>query len=247
MEDLHFVIFSCGYNCEKYIPTHIKSVDAQAYKNWQHIIVDDASTDDTFIQSALHLGPQRAVFQNEKNIKWIPNALKYLDPWIQSEEDIIVLLDADDWLYANNVLNVVYDVYKKTDCWMTSSLFLYMSNGTMSNWIPKYTEEDYLFKNYRNHTWSFTHLRTFKAFLWNALDKNDLKGPDGQYAKYSYDRALLYPMLEMSSPNKIQYIDKVLYCYNDTNPLQVEKTHRREQEDILKYFNNKPKYRRLKR
>ena len=63
MEDLHFVIFSCGYNCEKYIPQHIHSVNIQSYKNWKHIIVDDASTDGTFDQSMPYLSNQTGSIQ----------------------------------------------------------------------------------------------------------------------------------------------------------------------------------------
>lgn len=33
------------YNSEKYIANHIKSIQAQTYSNWEHILVDDCSTD----------------------------------------------------------------------------------------------------------------------------------------------------------------------------------------------------------
>jgi len=244
--DNKFIIFSCGYNCEKYIEYHIHSINSQSYKNYHHIIVDDASTDKTFDQAMPHMEEKRSVFFNKNNQKWIPNALKYLDAYIDDGEEIIVLVDLDDCLYHSDVLSLLNNVYNKKDCWMTYSLFV-DSNSYISSWIPRYTEEDYLMRNYRNHIWSFTHLRTFKAFLWTELDKNDLKGPDGQYAKYSYDRFVLIPMLEMSSPNKIQFINNVMYYYNNANPLQVEKNHRQEQENLAHYVDQKIRYRRLKR
>ena len=36
-----------SYNSEKYIGAALKSVQAQTYNNWELIIVDDCSTDDT--------------------------------------------------------------------------------------------------------------------------------------------------------------------------------------------------------
>ena len=46
MEDLVSIIMPT-YNCEKYIADSIETVIKQTYKNWELIIVDDYSTDDT--------------------------------------------------------------------------------------------------------------------------------------------------------------------------------------------------------
>ena len=242
-----FIIFSAGYNCGKYIYNNIKSVDNQTYKNYIHIVIDDASTDNTFDTAMLNMGNRRFVFRNKENQKWIYNAIKYLDSFIENEEDIIITLDLDDWLSNNNVLEIINNTYEQKKCWMTYSLFVYTSNGAISSWIRPYTEFDYMGRNYRKNLWSFTHLRSFKAFLWDNLNKDDLKDQYGNYFKSCYDRAIFYPMLEMSSPSKIEFINQVLYVYNDLNPLQVEKINRNKQEQIKDYIDNKPKYKRLYR
>ena len=46
MSDLVSII-SPSYNCEKFIGKTIDSVLAQTYENWELIIVDDCSTDNT--------------------------------------------------------------------------------------------------------------------------------------------------------------------------------------------------------
>ena len=46
MQDL-VTIVTPSWNSEKYIEETIKSVQSQTYKNWEMIIVDDCSTDNT--------------------------------------------------------------------------------------------------------------------------------------------------------------------------------------------------------
>ena len=237
-----FVLFSCGYNCSKYIKRHIDSIKNQKYDNYVHVIVDDNSSDDTskIIEENKH--DKLVVYKNYKNIKWVSNALAYLDIHIENEEDVVVIVDADDWLAHDYVLKKLNKVYTKEKAWMTYSLFKYL-NGKDSSWIPKYSYDTIIERNFRKVIWSFTHLRTFKSFLWQNLNKEDLKGPDGNWTQYTYDMALLFPMLEMCNyPNKIQFIKNIMYIYNNENPLQVEKKFKGVQQDMGRWFRSKPKY-----
>ena len=244
--DTKFVVFSCGHNCEKYISGHIRSIHNQTYLNFTHVLVDDASYDSTASIANKAQFSRLSLHQNINNIKWIRNAMAYLDEYIESDEDVIVLVDADDYLAKRNVLWDLNNIYQQKNCWMTYSLFV-DAYGRVSNWIPPYTKEIREKKLYRSSVWSFTHLRTFKAFLWHNLNKEDLKDPEGGYAKYAYDRFLLMPMLEMSSPDKITFIPEVQYVYNNDNPFQVEKINRSEQERMAAYVNQKSKYEAIQR
>ena len=240
MKQHKFVVFSAAYNCQDYIKQHIESVHYQTYKNYTHILVDDASTDNTHKTILKNIKGSKIQFHhNSINQKWIKNALAYLEA---EKDDIIVLLDGDDFFSKKNVLEILNDFYNNNDCWITYSRMYYQYRKITSHWIPTYSKKDLEQKNFRNNIWSFTHLRTWKAFLWNYIDKDDLKNDMNEYFKYSYDRAIFYPMLELASPNHVGFIDDVLMIYNDENPLSVEKIHRKEQEDILNYLNKKKKY-----
>lgn len=67
MQDLVSIIMP-SYNTAKYICESIESVMSQTYKNWELIIVDDCSTDDTDSIVAHYLSDKRINYiKNEKN------------------------------------------------------------------------------------------------------------------------------------------------------------------------------------
>lgn len=241
MKKNKFVIFSCGYNCEEYVELNILSIKSQSYKNYLHIIVDDASTDKTGKKLKKYKDKNLIIYRNNENQKWIKNSLLYFDKHIQ-QDDIVLTVDLDDWLAHNNVLSTLNNYYNNDNVWMTYSDFKYLKSERLSTWIPNYTEHIIKNKLFRKNIWSFKHLRTFRAFLWDKLDKNDLKDSNGEYFKYCYDQTIFLPMLEMSSNNHIIHIPDIQYIYNDMNPQQVEKIHRQEQEAIARYIRSKKNY-----
>ena len=56
-----------SYNTAKYISDSIKSVQAQTYNNWELIIVDDCSTDNSLDVIQSFNDPRIRILQNEKN------------------------------------------------------------------------------------------------------------------------------------------------------------------------------------
>ena len=188
---MKFVVMTCVYRAQPWIGRCMSSVRNQTYKNYVHIVVDDASTDKTFVEMEIHAHERTRLYRNDKNVKWIRNALMYLNDSLLDEEDVIVILDGDDWLAHNEVFEWLRQIYTLSETWMTYSLFEY-PNGEDSSWIPQYSTNVLKRRLFRDRIWSFTHLRTFKAFLWDALDKNDLRGPDGEFTPYTYDQALCF-------------------------------------------------------
>jgi glycosyltransferase involved in cell wall biosynthesis len=231
-----FVIFSCGFNCQQYAEKNVKSVRNQTYKNYRHVVIDDAS--DVPIELDVPM------IRNEVNQKWCKNAI---DNLIVEDNDIIVLLDLDDWLVSDSVLEILNNVYNKTNAWVVYSDFVYYPQNITSEWIPTYPKEVLKKRDFRRFTWSFTHLRTFKGFLWHNIKHDDLRGPDGEYTKYTYDQAIGFPILEMAGEKHIHHIRQPLMFYNTQNPLQVEKINKKEQQETGLWFRNKKKYPLLKR
>ena len=68
VSDLVSVIMP-SYNCGKFVRETIKSVQAQTYKNWEIIFVDDCSSDDTLIivSEMSDLDDRIKIYRNDKN------------------------------------------------------------------------------------------------------------------------------------------------------------------------------------
>ncbi len=239
------IVISGGRNCEQYVFQHMESLNNQTFRDFKHIIIDDASTDNTMGEIHRYRADNTIIHTNTKRMYWIANAVKYLKP---EDEEIVVIVDMDDWLNGPHALQRVVDEYEiSSDTWMTYSRMVYVNANRTSHWIPPYNIQTLMERDFRNTIWSYTHLRTFKGFLWKALKDVDLRDAKGKYLKYAWDASVMMPMLEMSAPYHIRFIPDVLYCYNDGNPNQVERTFRKEQEECARYIRSKPKYDRLVR
>lgn len=91
-----------AYNCEKYIEDAICSVLNQTYQEWEHIIVDDASTDGTFciIQKYVRKDARIKVISIKKN-SGVSNARNI--GITAARGDYIAFLDSDDQWKRNKL------------------------------------------------------------------------------------------------------------------------------------------------
>jgi glycosyltransferase involved in cell wall biosynthesis len=93
-------VLMTAYNREKYIAEAIESVLASTYQNWELIIVDDQSMDNTLkIVKTLEEKDKRIrVFQNEKNLGDYSNRNKAAN---YAKGKYLKYLDADDIIYRH--------------------------------------------------------------------------------------------------------------------------------------------------
>lgn len=244
-----FLIYSAGWNCSDFIEKHVESVKQQTYKNYRHILVDDCSTDDTYKKLLSLQDDKMEIFKSEKNQKWLHNSILYLTPNIKDDEEVIVIVDMDDWIandYALEHLNEVYEEYK---CWVTYSQLQRSIVNKPDNTAP-YSNKVVENRDYRKAGWRFMSMKSFKAFLWRNIDPNDFKGKDRKYSIYAYDIAMAMPILEMTPPDKLVYIPFVYYIYNIKNPNSVinkDFIHMQKRMGAEHFFRRKPKYKLYRR
>lgn len=108
------VVTSC-YNSEKYIADTIKTVKNQTYENWEMIIVDDFSTDN----SIRTVKKARENFNVVDKIKIIKHDKNYgcgtslSDAIIHSSGELIAILDSDDALCSKDALKIMVEQHIK--------------------------------------------------------------------------------------------------------------------------------------
>jgi len=85
-----------AYNAGKYIGRAIESVLAQTYENWELIIIDDCSTDNTYEIAASYKDPRIRILRQEQNMG-VGSSRN--DALSASRGQWVAVLDADDeWL-----------------------------------------------------------------------------------------------------------------------------------------------------
>ena len=111
----HFKIIVPFYNVEKWVKACIRSVKAQDYKDFQCILLDDMSTDNTaeIVRKEIGDDPRFTFVEVQEKAFALKNIYDGIALSNPSPEDVIVTLDGDDWLSRRDVLTVLDLIYRK--------------------------------------------------------------------------------------------------------------------------------------
>lgn len=116
-----------SFNHARYLGACLDSVLAQTFENWEVILVDDGSSDDSLAiaQSFASREPRIKVFQNEKNLGTYGTEQRALE---LSSGEFIAILNSDDLWLKDKLLrqiNALLDEPKASFCytlgWMADS------------------------------------------------------------------------------------------------------------------------------
>lgn len=237
-----FVIVIPSYNNSQYCVKNIMSTLSQTYDNYRVIFTDDCSSDDTFakVSSAVQASGKADKVTLIKNTSR-QGALTNLYNMIHScdDDEIILTLDGDDWFPHDNVLGRLREVYTERDVWMTYGQYKNSTDGGVGVAQP-YPQHIVEHNGFRSYHWGASHLRTFYAWLFKKIKKEDLQ-QNGQFFSMTWDFAMMFPMLEMSGPHS-QFLSDILYVYNLENPINDHKVNRQLQQNLDSYIRGLPRY-----
>lgn len=243
-----FKIIVPSFNSVKYLPKTLTSIENQDYSDYQVCVIDDCSS----------LPQQREIildFCKRNDWKWIfhkhnMGALASIVEAVRGfnciDDDVIVMVDGDDWLYDSSVLTKLNTIYTNEDVYLTWGQFeTYPPNCIHMNYAAPISDEVIEKQLYREILDIFAHLKTYRYRLFREIKDEDLRDPQThEYFRVSWDKALMYPMLEMAG-HKARFVEDVLYVYNIDNPLNDFKVNRAEQVAATEYIRNMHKYPRL--
>lgn len=113
-----FSIITICYNSEATVERTIQSVLAQSYKNYEYIVIDAVSTDNT-----LSIIKEYEPFF-EGRLRWISEPDKGIYDAMNkginaASGDIIGIVNSDDWL-ERDALETIFNCYKNNDCSLSS-------------------------------------------------------------------------------------------------------------------------------
>jgi len=242
-----FVILIASYNNEKYAEENILSAIKQEYSNYRIIFINDCSSDRTLEKVLDTIKKCRAenrvtVINNQERKLGLRNYYEAI-VYHTKDEEIVINLDGDDFLANKNVLKVLNKVYSsQKEVWLTYGQFATL-HSKVRGWnapIPKHVIENNDFRSWGDMP---THLRTFYSWLFKRINLKDLKYGD-RFFEMTWDYSFMLPMLEMSG-GRFTFINKFLYIYNDSNPINDFRVNKPLQDYYAQYIRGLPKYKPL--
>ncbi len=241
-----FVVVIPSYNNEAYCEANLSSVFRQTYPHYRVIYIDDCSSDHTYenTKTVVEKWKKQAhvtLIRNEQRRLALENLYDAIHTC--ADDEIIVVLDGDDWFYDEDVLSTLNQAYAQKDVWLTYGSYIYYPSGEKgasaqpisypiihSNTIRK-----------RSHKrWVLSHLKTFYAKLFKQIASEDLK-QNGSFLPSAYDFAMMIPMVEMAGIHT-RFIQKILYVYNRSTPINDDKVRAAIQDECKRYVLSLPPY-----
>jgi len=238
------VILIPSYNNSRWYKENLDSIFSQNYTNYRIVYVDDCSPDGTGKKVEAYIekcGKKSMVtlVKNKDRALALANIYHAIHNHCKDNE-IVVMCDGDDFLAHKNVLKHINYIYSVHDVWLTHGNYMRLSNFKKRT-ATKPFEELVVKKNaFRSSSKGAQHLRTFYAWLFKKIDKNDLMY-EGKFFSMTYDVAMFMPMLEMCG-FRYYCITDALYIYNDINPINDHKRDKKLQQRLDRLIRNKEHY-----
>lgn len=205
------------YNSENFILKTIESVVNQTYSNWELLLIDDGSTDNTIqiVEGFKQKYSNIRLLQNSTNLGAAQSRNKGI---IEAKGDYIAFLDADD-LWKPNKLDQQIQFMQNHNCDVSFSSYEQIDeNGKPLNKlvqaIPKLTYNKYLKTNYIGNLTGMYNAKTLGKItspdlrkrqdwlLWLAAIKKSSKPALGIQESLAYYRVRQNSM----SSNKIELL-----------------------------------------
>ncbi len=240
--ELPLVVVIPSYNNAHYIERTLNSVFSQEYSNYRVVFIDDGSSDDSvqvmnqYIEENNDVADKITFIQNERRWRKLRNVYYGIHRHC-ADEEIVVMLDCDDFLAHPDVFKMINDLYADPDVW-----FMYGGDEpypkaeaaawgiTKANMSQPTPDEVIRNNSFREYNWVYMHIRTFRAWLFKITPLDEMisakvAGYQGKFYPACIDYIFLYPMLERAGWH-MRYNPEFIYYWNADNPINSFKVDR---------------------
>ena len=239
-----FIVISTVYNKEKWVAFNVNSVKQQSYKNFIATYAYDISQDKTIweLYRSISQDERFYIIENQDKDSQISNFMycysKLKERNLINPDDIIVEVDADDWLLHPFVFDYLNQAYQDPNVWMTYGHYIEYPSGKTGGHFHMHLRDD---NNVREHPFAYSHLKTYKSWLFDKVPHEYLIDPrTGKYWKTTADFAMCMPMVEMAGKDRIIRFDQPVYVYNTSDDLGSESmtnlAAQKEVEQLIRQF-----------
>lgn len=198
-------IITSAYKAENTISRAIESLLAQTYKDWEMIIVVDASPDNTYNIALTYANKDNRikVINNKENVG-AGMARRIGIKNINPNTEYTTFLDSDDY-YKPELLEVLYKNAKETNADVIHPGHIVVENNKEIALVPKYKlciGKDTVVSD-NSGTNHFMNTFLFKKWLWDKVEYSD--------RRYIEDTPTLLQLLYYA--NSILHFNYAGYCY----------------------------------
>ncbi len=218
-----FVFVICGRNVNPgQFKRCVESLTAQDGSDWGAVVVDDASTNGFGDYAEILLadyGDRATIVRNTTRKGLLYNTWNAITNYCSDPQSVIITLDADDALIGAGVIERLRQEYDNG------------ADATVGSMLRLDKEAVYPADFERPRWWTsnvWQHLRTFRKYLFDAIDIDDLK-LDGEWIDIATDWAFMVPIIEMAE--NPTYIPEPLYLYEPSD--RKRRTDRGNRDSVV--------------
>lgn len=207
-----------AYNAEKYIKEAINSVLRQTYDNFEFIIIDDGSLDNTVKEIKKYIDPRIIFIQNEKNkglIETLNNAIRI------AKGKYIARMDADDIACSERLEKQFNYMENNPDISILGANLRYISGTYETHFPEKY--EDIKIQMLESNKISHPTVMMRKAHIVNSQLRYNENYPSAEDYKLWIDA--------IQNGLKIENMPDILLFYR-IHENQISSQKKQEQERI---------------
>lgn len=198
------------FNASETLERMLHSIYGQSYNDWRIFLIDDVSDPEHRKKCSQTIDAFRNFGSCKINVTWndeklweVANVLNGIS--MCDDNDIVVRIDADDWICDLDALAIINQCYTETGCdtlWTAHRWGFSDQNisGPMAQTANPY-----------KHPWVSSHMKTFRKRLINDVNDANFRGEDGKYIKRAGDQAIYLPVLHKSKMRV--FLPRVMYHY----------------------------------
>lgn len=234
---INFSILIANYNNGKYFKKCYQSLINQTYKNWEAIIIDDASTDDSveIIESLI---------KNDSRFKFYHNTINKGCGFTKAtcmkyaQGDLCAYLDPDDAIYTEALQKTVQEFINNDDLAAVYSQMMICDENLTPKTVYAGTKQIYNNRYFFNCPIQISHFFTFKREIYlRTIGVN----PN---LKNAVDQDLYLKILEQG---EVKYLKEPLYFYRiHPNGISQDKAKQSAKDSFAKVIHDTMKRRGIK-